>query len=146
MAGHFWRSRFRLDGGGNLSLVWKGQDCINIKRVKYPTQDVENYVEDAKIKEFFAFLYLCLSHAAGKADTETYGVFYQHGYCRRGWCRRRSEARHRQGEPLYQERCTGSARCLRMSLLPLPPVLIRQNSLVKFPTHSCPRRISTKIQ
>ena len=68
----------QLDAGGNLSLVGRGKDCININGVKYPTQDVENYVEDAKIKGVLpSYIYVCPMRLED-ADTETYGVFYQH--------------------------------------------------------------------
>jgi thioesterase domain-containing protein len=68
----------QLDGSGNLSLVGRGKDCININGVKYPTQDVEHYVEDAKIQDVMpSYVYVCPMRLAD-ADTETYGVFYQH--------------------------------------------------------------------
>jgi acyl-CoA synthetase (AMP-forming)/AMP-acid ligase II len=68
----------QLDGGGNLSLVGRGKDFININGVKYPTQDVENYVEDAKIKGILpSCIYVCPVRLQD-ADTKTYAVFYQH--------------------------------------------------------------------
>jgi thioesterase domain-containing protein len=68
----------QLDDDGNLSLVGRAKDCININGIKYPTQDVENYIEDAKIKGvMFSYLYVCPMRLAN-ADTETYAVFYQH--------------------------------------------------------------------
>jgi thioesterase domain-containing protein len=70
----------QLDEDGNLYLVGRGKDVININGVKYPTQDVEHYVEDAKIEGVMAsYVYVCPMRLED-ADTETYGVFYQHQF------------------------------------------------------------------
>lgn len=67
-----------FDSLGNLSLVGRDKDCININGVKYPTQDVEQYVEDANIKGVLpSHVFVCPVRLAD-ADTETYCVFYQH--------------------------------------------------------------------
>ena len=68
----------QLDGEGNLYLVGRGKDCVNINGIKYPTQDIEHYVDDARIEGVMSsYVYVCPMRLAG-ADTETYGVFYQH--------------------------------------------------------------------
>ncbi|KAF8530653.1 AMP-dependent synthetase and ligase [Gautieria morchelliformis] len=67
-----------IDADGNLFLVGRDKDSVNINGVKHPTQDVEHYAEDAKIDGVMhGFVYVCPMRLAD-ADTETYGVFYQH--------------------------------------------------------------------
>jgi long-subunit acyl-CoA synthetase (AMP-forming) len=38
----------QLDDGGNLHLVGRDKDCVNINRVKHPSVDIEHYVEALK--------------------------------------------------------------------------------------------------
>ncbi|KAG6811380.1 putative NRPS-like protein biosynthetic cluster [Tricholoma furcatifolium] len=67
-----------LDEDGNLHLVGRDKDCININGVKHPSVDVENYLEDLRIEgSMKSFIYVCPMRLEN-ADTETYGVFYQH--------------------------------------------------------------------
>ncbi|KAG5636308.1 putative NRPS-like protein biosynthetic cluster [Sphagnurus paluster] len=67
-----------LDAEGNLHLMGRDKDCININGVKHPSVDVENYIEDLKIAGLTkSYVYVCPMRLAN-ADTETYGVFYQH--------------------------------------------------------------------
>ncbi|KAF8079199.1 acetyl-CoA synthetase-like protein [Lyophyllum atratum] len=67
-----------LDKEGNLHLMGRDKDCININGVKHPTVDIENYLEDLKIDGLMkSFVYVCPMRLSN-ADTETYGVFYQH--------------------------------------------------------------------
>ncbi|KAF9525716.1 hypothetical protein CPB83DRAFT_858976 [Crepidotus variabilis] len=67
-----------LDADGNLHLIGRDKDCININGVKYPSADVENYVEDQNIDGLMkSFVYVCSMRLAD-ANTETYAVFYQH--------------------------------------------------------------------
>ncbi|KAG6853538.1 putative NRPS-like protein biosynthetic cluster [Blastosporella zonata] len=67
-----------LDDDGNLHLMGRDKDCININGVKHPSVDIENYLEDLRIDGFMkSFIYVCPMRLAN-ADTETYGVFYQH--------------------------------------------------------------------
>ncbi|KAG6907940.1 putative NRPS-like protein biosynthetic cluster [Tephrocybe rancida] len=67
-----------LDNDGNLHLMGRDKDCININGVKHPSVDVENYLEDLRIDGFMkSYIYVCPMRLAD-ADTETYGVFYQH--------------------------------------------------------------------
>lgn len=68
----------QLDEEGNLHLMGRDKDCININGVKHPSVDVEHYIEDAKIEGILkSFVYVCPLRLPD-ADTETYGVFYQH--------------------------------------------------------------------
>ncbi|GLB43617.1 putative acetyl-CoA synthetase-like protein [Lyophyllum shimeji] len=67
-----------LDEDGNLYLMGRDKDCININGVKHPTVDVENYLEDLRIDRLMkSFVYVCPMRLPN-ADTETYGIFYQH--------------------------------------------------------------------
>ncbi|KAG5643505.1 putative secondary metabolism biosynthetic enzyme [Asterophora parasitica] len=67
-----------LDEDGNLYLMGRDKDCVNINGVKHPSVDVENYLEDLKIDGLTkSYAYVCPMRLAD-ADTETYGVFYQH--------------------------------------------------------------------
>ena len=67
-----------LDADGNLNMVGRDKDCININGVKHPSVDVEDYVEDQKIDGLMkSFIYVCPMRLAD-ADSETYAVFYQH--------------------------------------------------------------------
>ncbi|RDB19399.1 Atromentin synthetase [Hypsizygus marmoreus] len=67
-----------LDEDGNLHLMGRDKDCININGVKHPSVDVEHYIEDLKIDGLTkSFVYVCPMRLPN-ADTETYGVFYQH--------------------------------------------------------------------
>ena len=70
--------RAHLDGDGNLFLVGREKDCVNINGVKHPTHDVEHCIEDAKIDGVtHSCVYVCPMRLAN-AETETYGVFYPH--------------------------------------------------------------------
>ncbi|KAH8114413.1 AMP-dependent synthetase and ligase [Phellopilus nigrolimitatus] len=63
---------------GNLHLMGRDKDCININGVKHPSVDVEHYIEDAKIVGVTkSFVYVCPTRLP-EADTETYAVFYLH--------------------------------------------------------------------
>ena len=67
-----------LDSDGNLHLVGRDKDCININGNKYPSVDIENYLEDQKIDGLMKlFVYVCPMRLAD-ADTESFAVFYQH--------------------------------------------------------------------
>lgn len=67
-----------LDDEGNLFMVGRDNDSININGVKYLPQDVVRYIEDAKVEGVvYAHIYVCPMRL-DNADTETYGVFYQH--------------------------------------------------------------------
>jgi thioesterase domain-containing protein len=68
----------QLDSDGNLHLVGRDKDCVNINGVKHPSVDIEHYVEDLKIEGVMkSYLYACPMRLPD-ADTETYGIFYQH--------------------------------------------------------------------
>ena len=68
----------QLDADGKLHLMGRDKDTVNINGVKHPSGDIENYLEDLKIDGLMkSFVYVCPMRLAG-ADTETYGVFYQH--------------------------------------------------------------------
>ncbi|EKM78142.1 hypothetical protein AGABI1DRAFT_61174 [Agaricus bisporus var. burnettii JB137-S8] len=67
-----------IDQDGNLHLMGRDKDCININGVKHPTVDVEHFIEDSQIDGVpRSYVYVCPMRLAD-ADTETYGVFYQH--------------------------------------------------------------------
>ncbi|KAJ3569707.1 hypothetical protein NP233_g4878 [Leucocoprinus birnbaumii] len=67
-----------IDEDGNLSLMGRDKDCININGVKHPTVDVEHFIEDSHVDGVMgSYVYVCPMRLAN-ADTETYGVFYQH--------------------------------------------------------------------
>ncbi|KAG6856817.1 putative NRPS-like protein biosynthetic cluster [Tephrocybe sp. NHM501043] len=67
-----------LDEDGNLHLMGRDKDCININGVKHPSVDIENYLEDLRIDGLSkSFIYVCPMRLEN-ADTETYAVFYQH--------------------------------------------------------------------
>ncbi|THH33267.1 hypothetical protein EUX98_g929 [Antrodiella citrinella] len=68
----------QIDLDGNLHLVGRDKDCVNINGVKHPSVDVENYIEDSTVEGAMkTFTYVCPMRLAN-ADTETYAVFYQH--------------------------------------------------------------------
>jgi thioesterase domain-containing protein len=70
----------QLDGDGNLYIVGRDKDFLNINGVKHPAQDVEHYIEDAGIQGVMpSYICVCPMRLAD-ADTETYGVFYQHEF------------------------------------------------------------------
>ncbi|KAF9446751.1 acetyl-CoA synthetase-like protein [Macrolepiota fuliginosa MF-IS2] len=67
-----------IDDDGNLHLMGRDKDCININGVKHPTSDVEHFIEDSHVDGVLrSYVYVCPMRLAN-ADTETYGVFYQH--------------------------------------------------------------------
>jgi thioesterase domain-containing protein len=67
-----------IDEDGNLYLLGRDKDCININGVKHPTADVEHFIEDSQIDGVTrSHVYVCPMRLAN-ADTETYTVFYQH--------------------------------------------------------------------
>ncbi|KAF5385011.1 hypothetical protein D9615_001029 [Tricholomella constricta] len=67
-----------VDEDGNLHLMGRDKDCVNINGIKHPSVDVENYLEDLKVDGLTkSFVYVCPMRLLD-ADTETYGVFYQH--------------------------------------------------------------------
>lgn len=67
-----------IDSDGNLCLMGRDKDCININGVKHPTADVEHFIEDSHIDGVpRSYVYVCPMRLPN-ADTETYGIFYQH--------------------------------------------------------------------
>ncbi|KIP03659.1 hypothetical protein PHLGIDRAFT_229718 [Phlebiopsis gigantea 11061_1 CR5-6] len=68
----------QLDEDGNLHLVGRDKDHININGVKHPSVDVEHFVEDAAIEGVArAHVFVCPMRLPD-TDTDTYAVFYQH--------------------------------------------------------------------
>ncbi|KAJ7141985.1 acetyl-CoA synthetase-like protein [Mycena filopes] len=63
-----------LDAAGNLHLVGRDKDCVNINGAKVSSKDVETYLEDAGIKGLVDPVACPLR--LENADTETYVVFY----------------------------------------------------------------------
>ena len=67
-----------LDQDGNLHLVGRDKDSININGVKHPSVDVETFIVDNGIAGVSATeVFVCPMRLAD-ADTDTYAVFYQH--------------------------------------------------------------------
>ncbi|EKM53033.1 uncharacterized protein PHACADRAFT_147361 [Phanerochaete carnosa HHB-10118-sp] len=67
-----------LDGDGNLHLVGRDKDQININGVKHPSADVENSIEESDIDGVSrSHVFVCPMRLPG-GDTDTYAVFYQH--------------------------------------------------------------------
>lgn len=67
-----------IDKDGNLYLMGRDKDCININGVKYPTVDVEHFIENLQIDGITkSYIYVCPMRLAD-ADTESYAIFYQH--------------------------------------------------------------------
>nr|WJZ49095.1 polyporic acid synthetase [Hapalopilus rutilans] len=68
----------QLDQDGNLHLVGRDKDHININGVKHPSVDVEHFVEDANIEGVTrSYVFVCPMRLPN-TDTDTYAVFYQH--------------------------------------------------------------------
>ncbi|EPQ59775.1 acetyl-CoA synthetase-like protein [Gloeophyllum trabeum ATCC 11539] len=67
-----------LDQDGNLHLVGRTKDVLNINGLKYASEDVEHYVEEAGIPGVVKSSVFVCPVRIGQADTETYAVFYQH--------------------------------------------------------------------
>ncbi|KAF7346987.1 Acetyl-CoA synthetase-like protein [Mycena venus] len=63
-----------LDVGGNLHLVGRDKDCLNINGTKVSSKDVETYLDDARIPDVTDPVACPLR--LQNADTETYIVFY----------------------------------------------------------------------
>ncbi|KAJ6507800.1 hypothetical protein C8R47DRAFT_58524 [Mycena vitilis] len=63
-----------FDAGGNLHLVGRDKDCLNINGTKVSSKDVETYLEDARIAGV-ADPVVCPVRLQN-SDTETYVVFY----------------------------------------------------------------------
>jgi thioesterase domain-containing protein len=63
-----------LDVGGNLHLVGRDKDCLNINGTKVSSNDVETYIEDAHIPGVTDPVVCPLR--LPNADTETYIIFY----------------------------------------------------------------------
>lgn len=56
----------------------RDKDCVNINGVKHPSVDIENYLQDLRINgSMKSYIYVCPIRLPN-ANTETYGVFYQH--------------------------------------------------------------------
>ncbi|KAL7284226.1 hypothetical protein ACG7TL_001508 [Trametes sanguinea] len=70
--------RAMLDRDGNLHLVGREKDQININGVKYSSVDVEHFLEDGDIDGLRrSYVFVCPMRLIG-SDTETYAVFYHH--------------------------------------------------------------------
>lgn len=67
-----------IDTDGNLHMVGRDTDYVNINGVKHPSVDVEHYIEDSDIDGVIrSFVFVCPLRLPN-ADTETYCVFYLH--------------------------------------------------------------------
>ncbi|KAJ7094323.1 acetyl-CoA synthetase-like protein [Mycena epipterygia] len=64
-----------LDVDGNLHLVGRDKDCLNINGLKVSSKDVETYLEDAHIPDITNLVACPLR--LPNAETETYVIFYQ---------------------------------------------------------------------
>ena len=67
-----------LDQDGNLHLVGRDKDSININGVKHPSVDVETYIVDNAIAGVSATEIFVCPMRLPNTDTDTYAVFYQH--------------------------------------------------------------------
>ena len=68
----------KVDGDGDLHLVGRDNDRLNINGIKILPLDVQQYIEDSKIDGVMpGFVYVCPMRLENAA-TETYAVFYQH--------------------------------------------------------------------
>ncbi|EKM53130.1 uncharacterized protein PHACADRAFT_197555 [Phanerochaete carnosa HHB-10118-sp] len=67
-----------VDNSGDLYLVGRDKDQVNINGVKHPSVDIEHFVEDSDIEGVMcSFVFVCPMRLAD-SDTDTYSVFYQH--------------------------------------------------------------------
>lgn len=67
-----------VDGSAYLRLVGREKDFININGVKHLSLDLQQYVQDQNVDGVaFGQLLVCPLRFE-RADTETYGIFYQH--------------------------------------------------------------------
>lgn len=67
-----------LDLDGNLHIVGRQKDQININGIKYPTIDVEHFIEAGGIDGVTRSTALVCPMRVQGGDTETYAVFYLH--------------------------------------------------------------------
>lgn len=67
-----------IDDDGNVHMLGRHKDVINVNGVKHPNVDIEHYIADSNIAGVEGSLvFVCATRLEG-ADTETYTVFYQH--------------------------------------------------------------------
>ncbi|KAH9487375.1 putative NRPS-like protein biosynthetic cluster [Psilocybe cubensis] len=67
-----------VDDDGNVHMLGRHKDVINVNGVKHPNVDIEHYIADSNISGVESSLvFVCALRLEG-ADTETYTVFYQH--------------------------------------------------------------------
>ncbi|KAI0635108.1 AMP-dependent synthetase and ligase [Trametes polyzona] len=67
-----------LDRDGNLHIVGREKDQININGVKHPTVDAEHFIEIGEIEGVTRSTVMVCPMRAPGGDTETYAVFYLH--------------------------------------------------------------------
>lgn len=68
-----------IDDDGNLHMLGRHKDVINVNGVKHPSVDIEHYLADSKVFGVESSLVFACAMRLEGADTETYAVFYQHG-------------------------------------------------------------------
>ncbi|EKM53038.1 uncharacterized protein PHACADRAFT_259209 [Phanerochaete carnosa HHB-10118-sp] len=67
-----------FDKDGNLHLVGRDKDQININGIKHPCADAEHFIEESDIDGVsHSYIFVCPMRLPG-GDTDTYAVFYQH--------------------------------------------------------------------
>ncbi|OJT07761.1 Polyketide synthase PksJ [Trametes pubescens] len=67
-----------LDRDGNMHIVGREKDQININGVKHPTVDAEHFIEIGDIDGVTRSTVMVCPMRAPGGDTETYAVFYLH--------------------------------------------------------------------
>ncbi|KAI0826674.1 AMP-dependent synthetase and ligase [Trametes gibbosa] len=67
-----------LDRDGNMHIVGREKDQININGVKHPTIDAENFIEAGDLDGVTRSTVMVCPMRAPGGDTETYAVFYLH--------------------------------------------------------------------
>lgn len=67
-----------IDDDGNVHMLGRHKDVINVNGVKHPCVDIEHYIADSNIDGVeSSCVFACALRLEG-ADTETYTIFYQH--------------------------------------------------------------------
>ncbi|KAH9487379.1 putative NRPS-like protein biosynthetic cluster [Psilocybe cubensis] len=67
-----------IDDDGNVHMLGRHKDVINVNGVKHPCVDIEHYIADSNIDNVeISCIFACALRLPG-ADTETYTIFYQH--------------------------------------------------------------------
>ena len=71
-----------IDASGNLKLLGRSKELININGVKYLPQELEGAIDQANIKGITQSFVVCFAHHSSGSNTEEIYVVYQHDYDR----------------------------------------------------------------